>query len=68
MKKTFILNNNLRGYPKGYKIFLEVDKKGKPTDRYWSNRFEDAKADNCISLYKESTIEKSPSKLKEKEK
>lgn len=68
MRKTFILNNALRGYPKGYKFTLDVKKDGTPLDRYWANRFEDAKTDNCIEFFHEATpkVEKTEGISKEK--
>lgn len=66
MKKKFYLMSPLRGYPKGYKISLDTNKEGKPLDRYWAARYEDAKTDKCMSTYAEPEIVKTNKKLKDK--
>lgn len=47
-KKSIKLNAPLRGHPSGAVIRIEVDKEGTPLERYWRDRFKDAKIDNCV--------------------
>ncbi len=57
MRKQFKLNNKLLNNPAGTVLSLDADKNGKPVDKFWSDRFEDAKIDNCIELVKASKVE-----------
>ena len=49
-KKAIKLNAPLRGYAAGTELRIEVDKAGTPLDRYWRDRFKDAKIDNCVEF------------------
>ena len=49
-KVTIKLNAPLRGYAAGTELRIEVDKDGTPLERYWRDRFKDAKTDKCVEL------------------
>ena len=49
-KKTIKLNAPLRGHAAGTELRIEVDKDGTPLERYWRDRFKDAKIDNCVEF------------------
>ena len=49
-KKRIKLNAPLRGYAAGTELDIKVDKAGTPLDRYWRDRFKDAKTDNCVEF------------------
>ena len=44
------LNTDLRGLKPGTTLKIKVDKEGTPLERYWRDRFKDAKVDNCIEV------------------
>lgn len=46
------LNTPLRGLPEGVEKYIKVDENGIPHERYWRDRFKDAKTDNCIEVIK----------------
>ncbi len=50
MRKQFILNTALGGFPAKTILSLAVNSKGIPIASYWSNRFKDALIDNCVEL------------------
>lgn len=51
MLKKFVLNMKLRGKALGTILTLEVDKDGIPLDRYWRDRWKEAKNNNCMAQY-----------------
>lgn len=57
--KMFVLNTELQGKPAGSRVRLEVNNKGIVKDKYWRERVNDAKIDNCIKEVKpDSKIKK----------
>lgn len=40
----------LKKYAAGQKIKIDVDKDGKPKQRYWRDRLIDSKTDGCIEI------------------
>lgn len=46
------LNAPLRGHMVGVIVAVDVDSEGTIIDRYWRDRFNDAKIDNCVELVK----------------
>jgi len=65
MKKlTFKLNSPLQNKPVGSTISLECEN-GVPVEKYWRDRFNDAKTDNCIELVKRTTAKKTQTEVKD---
>ena len=50
LKKMIRINTILRGYIAGTMIPIAVDAEGTPMDRYWRDRFKDAKRDRCVEF------------------
>lgn len=44
------LKTSLRKYPAGMRLKILVDKNGTPFERYWRDRFKDAKIDGCVAI------------------
>ena len=61
-KKTIRLNAPLRSYAAGTELRIEVDEHGTPLDRYWRDRFKDAKKDNCVEFVSMKSAPKSSTK------
>ena len=57
-KRSIKLNAPLRGYAAGTVLPIEVDKEGTPLDRYWRDRFKDAKIDNCVEFASKKALAK----------
>lgn len=49
-KVSIKLNAPLKTHKAGEKINIDVDDQGVPLSRYWRDRFNDAKIDNCIEI------------------
>ena len=65
MKKlTFKLNAPLQNKLVGSTISLECEN-GVPVERYWRDRLNDAKTDNCIELVKRTTAKKIQPEVKD---
>jgi len=48
---------NIPDHQAGTLVNVKTDELGNPLDRFWRRRFEDAKIDDCISIYVDGTLE-----------
>jgi hypothetical protein len=44
------INKNFGSYKSGQELEIKADKYNIPLDRYWRNRLNDSKIDNCVEI------------------
>ena len=52
------INKDLPGFKKGVVTTVTVDGKGTPLEKFWRDRFHDAKTDNCVEIKTEKKVSK----------
>lgn len=60
-KRVTLTNNSkvdLNGVNPGESISVEVDRNGKPLERFWRDRVRDAEYDGCVTIDKKAANKK----------
>lgn len=54
------INKGLPGYSEGATTTVTVDDLGVPLEKFWRDRFQDAKTDKCVEIVQAESKKKAP--------